>query len=126
MMSLLPPGAWGTMTRIGFEGYACGGSSRVVRCAACALVIQASSKTSAVARLDFIPFLLPCRVDARLLPRRLARARPQHALLPRHRAHALVDELLQALTFVGLGRVEVALGIRRDAVNAIELPRLTP
>src|ERR1700704_5934987 len=51
--------------------------------------------------------------------------RPEHALIAaRHRADALVDELLQALTLVGFGRVEVALGIGCDAVHAIELARL--
>ena len=51
--------------------------------------------------------------------------RPRHALIAeRHRADALVDELLHAFTLVGLGRVEVALGVRRDAVHAVELARL--
>src|SRR5438046_7798274 len=31
-----------------------------------------------------------------------------------HRANALVDELLQALALVGLGRVEVALRVRSE------------
>src|SRR5262249_17466775 len=56
---------------------------------------------------------------------RLAEPRPGHALIAaRLRLDALVDELLHALTLVGLGRVEVALRIRRDAVHAVELPRL--
>ena len=51
--------------------------------------------------------------------------RPGHALVAGgDAAHALVDELLQALSFVGLGRVDVALGVGRDAVHAVELARL--
>src|SRR5258706_1348807 len=54
-------------------------------------------------------------------------ARPQHALTPTwNRAYAFVDEFLDALAFVRLGRVEVALGIGRDAVHAVELARLAP
>src|SRR6266849_6492250 len=50
---------------------------------------------------------------------------PEHALIAaRHRADALIDELLQALTFVGFRRVEIALGIGRNAVHAVELARL--
>src|SRR6185503_8073146 len=41
-----------------------------------------------------------------------------------HRAHSLVDELLHAFAFVGLRRVDVALGIGGDAVHAEELSRL--
>src|SRR5262249_6007156 len=51
--------------------------------------------------------------------------RPEHALVTaRLRLDALVDELLDALTLVGLGRVEVALGVRRDRVHAVELAGL--
>src|SRR5450432_2542705 len=51
--------------------------------------------------------------------------RPGHALIAVwHGANASIDELLHALTFVGFGRVEVALGIGRDAVHAIELAGL--
>src|SRR5262245_34987361 len=51
---------------------------------------------------------------------------PEHALVAaRHRADAFVDELLHALTLVGLGRVDVALGVRSKAVHAVELARLT-
>ena len=39
-------------------------------------------------------------------------------------AHALVDEPLQAFSFLGLGRVEVALRVDRDAVHAVELAGL--
>src|SRR5689334_22057718 len=54
-------------------------------------------------------------------------ARPQHALIARvYRADALGDELLNALALVGFGRVDIALGIGRDAVHAVELPRLAP
>src|SRR5689334_17706382 len=42
----------------------------------------------------------------------------------RHRAHALVDELLQPLPVERLGRIDVALGIDRDAVHAVELAGL--
>src|SRR5213078_4407040 len=53
--------------------------------------------------------------------------RPGHTLVSaRYRTDALVDEFLHALTFVGLGRVEIAFGIGRDAVHAIELARLAP
>src|SRR5437660_7652275 len=56
---------------------------------------------------------------------RLPPPRPEHALIAaRLRLDALVDELLHALTLVGLGRVEVALGIRRDAVHTVELAGL--
>src|SRR2546422_223831 len=55
----------------------------------------------------------------------LTRARPGHALAAAaHRAAALVDEFLQALALVGLGRVEVALRVGGDAVHAEELPGL--
>src|SRR5215813_12783540 len=57
--------------------------------------------------------------------RELIPPRPEHSLIAaRLRRDALIDELLQALTLVGLGRVEIALGVRRDAVHAVELPRL--
>src|SRR5262249_40774966 len=57
--------------------------------------------------------------------KRLRLPRPEHTLIAaRHRANALVDELLHALTLVGLGRVDVALGVRRKAVHAVELPGL--
>src|SRR5262249_62284787 len=56
--------------------------------------------------------------------RRLA-LRPEHALVASDDvAHALVDELLDAFSFPGLGRVEVALGVGRDRVHAVELPGL--
>src|SRR5262245_11974698 len=56
--------------------------------------------------------------------RRLA-LRPEHALVAGDDvAHALVDELLDTLTLPGLGRVEVALGVGRDRVHAVELARL--
>ena len=51
--------------------------------------------------------------------------RPYRALIHlRHRREALVDELLQAASLVGLGRVDVALRIDRDAVHGEELPGL--
>src|SRR5712691_599707 len=50
---------------------------------------------------------------------------PEHALIAaRHGADAPIDELLHALTLVGFGRVEIALGIGRKAVHAVELARL--
>src|SRR5882672_10094397 len=50
---------------------------------------------------------------------------PEHALVAaRHGCDAAIDELLHALTLVGLGRVEIALGIGGDAVHAVELPGL--
>src|SRR5689334_6956078 len=47
-----------------------------------------------------------------------ARLRRPHRALVRlcHRAETLVDKLLQALTAVGFGRVDVALRVGRDAV----------
>src|SRR5258708_13838560 len=61
------------------------------------------------------------------VPSRLHLLRPGHALIAeRHRADALVVELLHALTLVGLGRVEVPLGVRCQAVHAVELAGLTP
>src|SRR5207249_3224314 len=55
-----------------------------------------------------------------------ASLRPDHALIAaeRHLAHALEVEFLHALTLEGLGRIDVALGIDRDAVHAVELARL--
>src|SRR5918994_3559201 len=41
----------------------------------------------------------------------------------RHRADALVVELLQALSFVGLDRVNVALRVERHVVRCVELSR---
>src|SRR5687768_8401116 len=53
--------------------------------------------------------------------------RPEHALVAaRDRADAFVDELLQALTLVGFGGVEVALRVGRDAVHAVEHAWLAP
>src|SRR5262245_63677501 len=47
---------------------------------------------------------------------------PEHALIGSHHvADALVDEFLQAFALPSFGRVEVALGIGRDAVSAVEL-----
>src|SRR5579862_9361734 len=43
-----------------------------------------------------------------------------------YRTHALVHELLHSLSAVRLSRENIALGIRGDAVNRIELPRLAP
>src|SRR5688572_13957092 len=60
MMSLLPPGACGTMTRIGFVGYGCVVSSRDERCAASAPVANASAATNVFARVDFIPTSSEC------------------------------------------------------------------
>src|SRR5581483_3936366 len=48
-------------------------------------------------------------------------ARPDGALLVGHRPDALVDKLLDALSFVGFGRVQVALRIGGDAVDGVEL-----
>src|SRR6266542_2828148 len=51
--------------------------------------------------------------------------RPEHALVAGDDvADALVDEFLDALTFPGLGRVDVALGVGRDRVHAVELAGL--
>src|SRR5437016_11572306 len=51
--------------------------------------------------------------------------RPHHALvLFRDRGHPFEHELLHALTAIGLGRVDVALRVGRDAVHAVELARL--
>src|SRR5690348_4769894 len=43
----------------------------------------------------------------------------------RHGTDTLVDELLNALSLVGLRRVDVALGIGSDTVDGEELPWLT-
>src|SRR5258708_32021149 len=52
-------------------------------------------------------------------------ARPDYALAAlAHRTHALVDELLQALALVGLGRIDVALRVGGDAMHAEELAGL--
>src|SRR5262245_37654381 len=49
----------------------------------------------------------------------LGRRRPGRALiLFRHRTDALERELLDALSFVGFGRIDVALRIGRDVVHA--------
>src|SRR5215510_11187490 len=51
---------------------------------------------------------------------------PEHALIGSHHvADALVDEFLQAFALPSFGRVDVALGIGRDAVHAVELAGLT-
>src|SRR5688572_19178833 len=62
----------------------------------------------------------PCLSCLRwLLPR--ASIGPHRTLMQRaHRADALVDELLQALPFPGLGRIDIALRVRGDAVHAVE------
>src|SRR5689334_6828063 len=71
----------------------------------------------------------PCPSAAADAKRRTAAAdlilaRPEHALIRRHRAHALVHELLHPLALVGLGRIQVALRVDGDAVHAVELPGL--
>ena len=51
--------------------------------------------------------------------------RPDGALIRlRHRRETLVDKLLQTLTAVGLGRVDVALRVGGDAVHRVELAGL--
>src|SRR2546427_141700 len=56
---------------------------------------------------------------------RRVRPGPDRALVRfRHGAHPLVEEPLQALSFPGLRRVDVALRIGRDAVYAVELAGL--
>src|SRR5438067_12700823 len=51
---------------------------------------------------------------------------PKHALIGSHHvADALVDEFLQAFALPGFGRVDIALGIVRDAMHAVELAGLT-
>src|SRR6266853_1674799 len=101
----LAPGRKGTTMRTGFDGKPCADA-------------PAEEKTSAAA------------TNASSTRRRIGispGARPQHALAPaRNRAHALVDEFLHAFAFVGLGGVEVALRVARDAVHAIELAGLAP
>src|SRR5258706_1164080 len=70
----------------------------------------------------------PAQARAPAPQRTLAlRRRPDYALiLLRHRRHAFVDELLDALALEGLGRVDVALGIDGDAVHAEEFARDAP
>src|SRR5947209_12315174 len=51
---------------------------------------------------------------------------PEHALIGSHHvADALVDEFLQAFALPGFGRIDVALGVGCDAVDTVELARLT-
>src|SRR6516165_5416642 len=51
---------------------------------------------------------------------------PEHALIGSHHiADALVNEFLQAFSLPGFGRIDVALGIGRDAVHTVELAGLT-
>src|SRR4051812_14792269 len=61
---------------------------------------------------------------ARTAPRPGSAPRPDDALLGRHAPDALVHELLDPLALVGLGRVQVALRVDRDAVHAEELAGL--
>src|SRR5258708_463808 len=57
--------------------------------------------------------------------RALPLLRPNHALiLLGHRSHAFIHELLHALAVIRLGGVDVAFGIRRDAVDRVELAGL--
>src|SRR3569833_2325072 len=67
--------------------------------------------------------VLPAR-DAQIL--RIDAAAPDRALLDQlaELDHPLIGELLHPLTAIGLGGVDVALGIGDDAVHGIELPRL--
>src|SRR5215468_10276797 len=52
---------------------------------------------------------------------------PNHTLVAGpHLSDALEVELLHAFALVGLRRIDVALGIDRDAVHAEELTRLAP
>src|SRR5580704_19024208 len=54
-----------------------------------------------------------------------SRFRPQDALVHfRHRSQAFIDKLLQSLPAICLRRVNVALRVRRDAVDGVELARL--
>src|SRR5471030_2140630 len=63
-------------------------------------------------------------VPAELSVRRRLRW-PDGALIRlRHRCETLVDKLLQTLTAVRLGRIDVALRVGRDAVHRVELPGL--
>ena len=56
----------------------------------------------------------------------LGRFRPQDALVHfRHRAQAFVDKFLQPLAAIRLRRVNVALRVCRNAVDSVELARLT-
>src|SRR5689334_16306591 len=59
-----------------------------------------------------------------LLLRRGGLARPDGPLLVGNRADALVRELLDAFSLVGLRRVDVALRVGRDAVDRVELAGL--
>src|SRR5690606_23865066 len=52
--------------------------------------------------------------------------RPGHTLVSLwHSLHALVNEFLNAFAFVGLGCVDVVLGVGCNAVRSIELTWLT-
>src|SRR5690242_20030975 len=60
-----------------------------------------------------------------LLTSYLSLPRPHHTLFALgHRADALVHEALHALALVGLGCVDVAFGVGRDAVHRVELAGL--
>src|ERR1700716_1798385 len=101
-VSAPPPGGNGTTMCTGFDG-------------------NSWEKAPAAEKSNARPANAPRARRIRISPG----ARPQHALAPaRNRAYALVDEFLHALSFVSLGRVEVALGIGGDAVHAVELARL--
>src|SRR5690349_10390006 len=51
-------------------------------------------------------------------------ARPDHALILGHARDTPCYELLHALSAISLGRVDVALRVRSDAVHGIELTGL--
>src|SRR5579872_2454400 len=44
----------------------------------------------------------------------------------RDRRHALIQEALNALTFISFSRVQIALRINRNAVHAVEFARQSP
>src|SRR5437667_11419685 len=102
-VSAPPPGGKGTTMRTGFDGKPC---------ASVPLEETRSARPVSAPHVRRIRNSFP---------------RPEHALLAcPDAAESLVDELLHALALVGFGRVEIALGIARDAVHAVELAGLAP
>src|SRR5258706_2981139 len=93
-VSAPPPGGNGTTMRTGFDGNTCARA-----------VADARSRTAPASERIFLP-------------------RPEHALIAGDSTYALVDKSLHALALVGLGRIEVALGVCCDAVHAVELAGL--
>src|SRR5262245_13638278 len=95
-----------------------GRSSVIARCSSTA----SSSRGTEPASVKESPTRAPSPGESLLG----SRSRPDRPLILRlDRPHTLVDELLHPFSLVGLGRVDVALRVGRDAVDREELSRLT-